>query len=65
MYQYDNVRASSPRTDCGTDVSSHSPIDPHLIEEVGMEELHVLPSNIHEEMCSSYSKSEDKYKSNN
>lgn len=55
MHQDDHTRMTGPRPKHVPDVSPHSLVEPHIIEEVDMEELHAPPSNLHEEMFSSNS----------
>lgn len=52
VYQDDHTCSSGLQLDYDTDVSCHSLTNPHIIEEVDMEELHAPPSNQHEEMFS-------------
>lgn len=47
MYQDDHTRTSGPRPEHLPDVSSHLLTEPHIIEEIDMEEVHAPPSNRH------------------
>lgn len=53
MDQDDHIRPSGPWLDNVYDVSSQSLSNPHIVDEVNMEELHGPPTNRHEELLSS------------
>lgn len=65
MYQDDHSRTSSPWPEQLLDASSHSLVEPYIIEEVDMGELHALPSNRHVEMFSSNLESSAEYELDN